>query len=216
MDSTDYLASLDAEMQSLLADGRVYDAICRLDNAMGVLPRTPGDLLAAGTALLLLRDMEGALRHFSDVVAKHFAYDHARCGRALALRGSGRAAEAESELKRAVQLAEERRRSLADAPDGPIYDLYMKHEKIIRWAHVPDVVLYRLALGDAAEAERIVREALPRAAAPILTLLQSRLGDYCAIAPDNARARSLLALLAKSAGTDPQPRKKGFLRGLLP
>ena len=197
MGAADYLASLDAEVERLLAEGRTYDAVRCLDGALGVVARTPGDAIAAGTRLMRQRDMEGALRHFNGVIAEHFAHDHARYGKALALRALGRAVEAEAELRRAVELAEDRRRSLADAPDGPIYGLYMKHELLVRWAHIADLPLYHLALGDARSAERAVREAIAQAPAPLLAMLHSRLADFAAIAMDNVKVRSLRRLLGR-------------------
>jgi hypothetical protein len=58
-----------------------------------------------------------------------------------------------------------------------------------------DLLLYHLALGNAQQAEQMVRDALSQAPIALLPLAARGLEDLASLFPDDARAQALLALL---------------------
>jgi hypothetical protein len=58
-----------------------------------------------------------------------------------------------------------------------------------------DLSLYHLALGNAQQAERMVRDALSQAPVALLQLAARELEDLAGLFPDDAQAQALLALL---------------------
>jgi hypothetical protein len=58
-----------------------------------------------------------------------------------------------------------------------------------------DLPLYHLALGNAQQAEQMVRDALSQAPIALLPLAARGLEDLAGLFPDDAQAQALLALL---------------------
>jgi hypothetical protein len=58
-----------------------------------------------------------------------------------------------------------------------------------------DLPLYHLALGNAQQAEQMVRDALSQAPVALLQLAARELEDFTLLFPDDAQARALLTLL---------------------
>jgi len=188
------VARQETRIQSLFDQGQVAEAIWELDQVAGIL-RKPPRLATAGAELLRTGDLQEAVFYFTRFLSTNEGSDWSLYGRGLAHRLLGEEDQAQADLAQAVAVAETYQRPCRFDVDGPVARMYERYRQEFTWAHKIDLPLYHLALGNAQQAERMVRDALAQAPVALLQWAARGLEDFVALFPDNAQARGLQGLL---------------------
>jgi tetratricopeptide (TPR) repeat protein len=188
------VARQQARIQSLFDQGQVEEAIWELDQVIGIL-RKPPHLATAGAELLRTGDLQEAVSYFTRFLSANDSSDWSLYGRGLAHRLLGDEAQAQADLAQAVAVAETHQQARRFDFDGPVARMYARYRQDITWAHRIDLPLYHLALGNAQQAEQMVRDALSQAPVALLPLAARGLEDLAGLFPDDAQARALRVLL---------------------
>ena len=188
------VARQEARIQSLFDQGQVAEAIWELDQVVGIL-RKPPRLATAGTELLRTGDLQEAMSYFARFLSTNDGSDWSLYARGLAHRLLGEEDQAQADLAQAIAVAETYQQPCHFDVDGPVARMVERYRQEVTWAHRIDLPLYHLALGNAQQAEQMVRDALSQAPFALLQLATRGLEDLVALFPDDAQARALHVLL---------------------